>query len=248
MFSVRLLASPRPWSSRTRSPGAPHTLRCGALVNTAPQALSNLAFLRMDEEETALFKPVYWCRYFTTALVVSPKPKAEGMYVFVPPVSLTPRSLLPAAQPHSGPTVPLLSALLDASPFHGEVTSFTTTHDGAANRPPGVSYDADPGLVCAYSYSDVDITPAAVAAKAARALSSSGGGGAAGQMRIATARETFEFIYYPRVNEAALRAGWFDKLEAMQGRRGTYHAGGITTFWDVEQAMRSGQELVARFF
>jgi hypothetical protein len=34
----------------------------------------------------------------------------------------------------------------------------------------------------------------------------------------------------------------------MQGRRGTYHAGGITTFWDVEQAMRSGQDLVARYF
>jgi hypothetical protein len=227
---------------------APHTLRCGALVNTAPQTVQNLAFLRLDAEETALFKRVFANRYYTTALVVRPKPKTEGMYLFMPPVNLTLRNLLPAAQQHGGPAVPLVSALMDAGPFHGQVTSFTTTNSGAANRPSGVSYNADPGLVCAYSYSDVDITPAEVAAKAARALSSGGGGGAARPKRTAEARETFDFVYYPRVGEAALRAGWFDKLEAMQGRRGTYHAGGITTFWDVEQSMRSGQDLVARFF
>jgi hypothetical protein len=47
------------------SGGASQTLRCGALVNTAPQVLPNMGFLRLDAEETALFKPVYYARYFT---------------------------------------------------------------------------------------------------------------------------------------------------------------------------------------
>jgi hypothetical protein len=219
--------------------GKPHTVRCGALVNTAPQVLQNLGYLRLDAEETALFKPVYFCRYFTTAVVLTPKPKETGMYVFVPPVSLAQSMRL---REKNGPAVPLLSAVFDVHPYHGEVTAFTTTNDGASNRPPGVPYSADPGLVCAYSYSDVEMSTTQISAKAAQTLS-------AGTQKIkAEARETFSFFYYPRVSETELRNGWFEKLEAMQGRRGTYHAGGITTFWDVEQAMRSGQDLVARYF
>jgi hypothetical protein len=170
--------------------------------------------------------------------VVTPKPAKTGMYAYTAPVS-TAKYLL---RREKGPAVPLLSAAFDSSPFKGEVTAFTTTNDGASNRPPGVPYSADPGLVCAYSYSDVEVSAKQVQAEAVRTLS----GGA--QKRKAEARETFSFFYYPRVSEAELRSGWFEKLEAMQGRRGTYHAGGITTFWDVEQAMRSGQDLVARYF
>jgi hypothetical protein len=39
-----------------------------------------------------------------------------------------------------------------------------------------------------------------------------------------------------------------ERMDAAQGRRGTYHCGGLFTFWDVEHAMRSGFDLVARFF
>ncbi len=216
--------------------GDAHTVRCGALVNTAPQVLQNLGYLRLDAEEAALFKPVYYARYFTTALVVSPKPKKPGMYVFTPPVSTADYLL----RREKGPAVPLLSAAFDSSPYRGELVAYITANTGASNRPPGVPYSANPGLVVAYSYSDIPITAAQVQAKAVHTLT--------GGKRKAEARQTFEHFYYPRVSEAELRSGWFEKLEAMQGRRGTYHAGGITTFWDVEQAMRSGQELVARYF
>jgi hypothetical protein len=96
--------------------GKPHTVRCGALVNTAPQALQNLGYLHLDADETALFKPVYCSRYFSTALMVTPKPE-PGVYAFIPPASST-KYLTGREQ---GPAVPLLSALFDASPYHGEV-------------------------------------------------------------------------------------------------------------------------------
>jgi hypothetical protein len=95
--------------------GKPHTVRCGALVNTAPQALQNLAYLRPDVEETALFKPVYYSRYFSTALMVTPKPE-PGVYGFMDPPSST--SIFNRAK---GPAIPWLSALFDPSPYHGEV-------------------------------------------------------------------------------------------------------------------------------
>jgi hypothetical protein len=225
--------------------GLPHTLRCGALVNTAAQALPNLRYLELDEVETAQFKPVYWCRYFTTALMLTPKLKYStgGVYTFSPPAD-SGRFLLPRSRRDSSagprPAAPFLSALGDPGPYAGEVTTFVTVYDGAANRPPGVPYSADPGLINAYSYSDVDMSADEVAAKAARMIG--------GKLRRAEVRKTYSFLYYPRVSEAQLRSGWFERLEAMQGRRGTYHCGGLTTFWDVEHAMRSGQELVARYF
>lgn len=52
-----------------------------------------------------------------------------------------------------------------------------------------------------------------------------------GTLRKAQALATYDFIYYPRIGEHDLKAGWYEHMEAMQGRRGTYHAGGLFTFW-----------------
>ncbi len=112
---------------------------------------------------------------------------------------------------------------------------------GAALRPPGVPLSAAPGLVVAVAYSDVEVTADAVAAQAAKSVS--------GSKRRATAKKVYAWPdYFPRVAEADLRGGWFEQLEGIQGRRRTYHAGGLLTMWTAKEALRSGQELVERHF
>jgi hypothetical protein len=250
------------------SPAAPRTLACGALVNTVAQALPNLGFLSLDAQETALFASVFWCRYYSLAMQVTPAapdvPKlANGLYVLPLPVDDGTRRRRPAAPPRAQrpprragffgvaeplpppppdtrPAMPLLSAVVDPYPYRGEVTGFFTVNHGAANRPAGVPRSADPGLVVAYSYTDVPMTVPQVEAVALKQIN--------GTRLRAVVRQTYEHIYYPRLNESETRGGWFARAEAMQGRRGTYHAGGLFTFWDVEHAMRSGLDIVQRFF
>ena len=220
------------------------TVRCGALINTVAQALPNLGFLGLDDVETALFSSVLWCRYFTVALKVQPKLK-EGMYALPLPrdegiYRRVRFSRLRGDRFEDRPALPLLSAIVDPSPYRGEATVMYSVNHGAANRPPGVPYSADPGLMVAYSYSDVPISAAEVAAKAVQMVN--------GTLRSASAEAVFSFIYYPRVSESDLKAGWMARADALQGRRNTYHCGGLFTFWDVQGAFRSGFDLVDRFF
>lgn len=73
------------------------------------------------------------------------------------------------------------------------------------------------------SYSDVPVAASEVAFKAARSAS--------GRTRKAEMRKYYEFIYHPRVSETDLRGGWMQRLDDLQGRRSTFHAGGLFTFW-----------------
>jgi hypothetical protein len=43
-------------------------------------------------------------------------------------------------------------------------------------------------------------------------------------------------------------AGWYDKVEAMQGQRCTYYAGEIMSFGDMDETCEYSRELVDRFF
>lgn len=54
--------------------------------------------------------------------------------------------------------------------------------------------------------------------------------------------------YFPRASPAGMAAGWAADLSALQGVRRTWHAGGALTFWDVEQAARSGAAVAALLF
>jgi hypothetical protein len=221
------------------------TIRCGALINTAAQTLANLAYLQPDADETRLFARVRTNAFFSTALLVEPK-LATDVYLSLPPGDAG----FPAGEesvagnatrPLGRPVLPLLSSLADQWPYRGNVTVIATMSSGAALRPPGVPLSAAPGLAVAYSYSDVEVTADSVAAQAVKSVS--------GSSRRATAKKVYAWPdYFPRVAEADLRGGWFEQLEGMQGRRGTYHAGGLLTFWTVEAALLSGQELVERYF
>jgi hypothetical protein len=84
------------------------------------------------------------------------------------------------------------------------------------------------------------VSPDSVAATAAAAFT--------GRNAKATVQQINSFVYYPRVSQADAQSGWYQRLDAMQGRRRTYHAGGLVTFWDVEHAMRSGLDAAQRFF
>ena len=206
---------------------APVTLRCGALINTVAQTLPNLGFMPLDSTETALFGAVTYARYFTSAMQITPK-LTPGMYILpLPRDAGLFRHWRPSRRSgdrvENAPVNPLLSALVDPSPYRGEVTAFFTVNHGASNRPLGVPLSADPGLVTAYSYTDVPMSRDEIAAKAVAMLS--------GSLRNATHLATIEHVYYPRVSEAELRGGWMQRAEAMQGRRATYHAGGLFTFW-----------------
>lgn len=56
-------------------------------------------------------------------------------------------------------------------------------------------------------------------------------------------------VYYcPHVFSEDYAAGWYDKVEAMQGKDGTYYAGEIMSFGDMDESAEYSRELVERFF
>jgi Zn-dependent oligopeptidase len=56
------------------------------------------------------------------------------------------------------------------------------------------------------------------------------------------------WYYFPHVFSEDYAAGWYDKVEAMQGTNGTYYAGEIMSFGDMDETAEYSRELVDRFF
>ncbi|KAM3065596.1 hypothetical protein ACMFMF_010818 [Clarireedia jacksonii] len=54
--------------------------------------------------------------------------------------------------------------------------------------------------------------------------------------------------YFPHFDEEQLVGGWYEKFEALQGRRGTYWASGFNMFELVEYAIRAGEDVVKTYF
>lgn len=54
--------------------------------------------------------------------------------------------------------------------------------------------------------------------------------------------------YFPHVNCDELKHGWYEKVEGMQGEKGTYYAGEIMNFGDIEECVVYSKTLVNRFF
>ena len=54
--------------------------------------------------------------------------------------------------------------------------------------------------------------------------------------------------YFPHVFSADYADGWYDKVEAMQGKYDTFYAGEIMSFGDMEETAEYSRELVERFF
>lgn len=56
------------------------------------------------------------------------------------------------------------------------------------------------------------------------------------------------WYYCPHVYSKDYADGWYDKVEAMQGKNGTYYAGEIMSFGDMDETCEYSRELVLRFF
>ncbi len=54
--------------------------------------------------------------------------------------------------------------------------------------------------------------------------------------------------YFPHVFTKDYADGWYDKVEAMQGKYDTYYAGEIMSFGDMDETAEYSRELVDRFF
>lgn len=54
--------------------------------------------------------------------------------------------------------------------------------------------------------------------------------------------------YFPHVTSEDMKNGYFDKLEALQGKKRTYYAGELLNFSTVEQSAWYAKNLVERFF
>jgi predicted NAD/FAD-dependent oxidoreductase len=57
-----------------------------------------------------------------------------------------------------------------------------------------------------------------------------------------------EWSYFPYVMADDLAAGFYDRVEALQGQRGTYYVGSTLSFETVEQSARYAQDLVTTHF
>jgi len=54
--------------------------------------------------------------------------------------------------------------------------------------------------------------------------------------------------YFPHVFSEDYAAGWYDKVEAMQGKYDTFYAGEVMSFGDMDETAEYSRELVERFF
>jgi len=57
-----------------------------------------------------------------------------------------------------------------------------------------------------------------------------------------------DWYYFPHVNSEDYKNGWYDKVEAMQGKDNTYYAGEIMSFGDMEETAEYSRDLIGRFF
>ena len=58
----------------------------------------------------------------------------------------------------------------------------------------------------------------------------------------------FQSYYFPHVYSEDYAAGWYDKVEAMQGKNNTFYAGEVMSYGDMDETIEYSHDLVERFF
>ena len=56
------------------------------------------------------------------------------------------------------------------------------------------------------------------------------------------------WYYFPHVSSEDYKAGWYEKVEGMQGRLNTFYAGEIMSFGNFDEVCHYSKDLVTRFF
>jgi protoporphyrinogen/coproporphyrinogen III oxidase len=119
-------------------------------------------------------------------------------------------------------------------------------HDNA--RPDRINHvnvwanrDSANPMYVGYQIVDATIPLAQVAATLASDVVGQGGqfGGALLQQ---------EWDYFPHVSTAAMQGGFYERMEALQGRNNTFYVGGSLSFETVEHSARYAQDLVQKSF
>lgn len=57
-----------------------------------------------------------------------------------------------------------------------------------------------------------------------------------------------DWYYFPHVSSKDYADGWYEKVEAMQGKDNTYYAGEVMSFGDMEETVEYSRDLIRRFF
>lgn len=57
-----------------------------------------------------------------------------------------------------------------------------------------------------------------------------------------------DWYYFPHVSSKDYADGWYEKVEAMQGKDNTYYAGEVMAFGDMEETVEYSRDLARRFF
>ena len=120
--------------------------------------------------------------------------------------------------------------------FHGNARPERINHVNVwANR------DANNPVYVGYQIVDPQIPLAQVTATLADDVAGQGGqfGGALLQQ---------EWDYFPHVSTAAMQAGFYERVEALQGRNNTFYVGGTLSFETVEHSARYARALVQKNF
>ncbi len=121
---------------------------------------------------------------------------------------------------------------------HDHATSDKINHVAVWASPGGGS-----GVFSAYQITDRSVSTESVANTLAADVLAIGGGVL---QRVLVQKEWTD--YFPRVNAAALAAGFYDQVEALQGQGGLYYVGGTLSFETVETSARYARSLVDASF
>jgi hypothetical protein len=123
--------------------------------------------------------------------------------------------------------------------FRGNANADRVNHVGAWALP----YDFGPvALGNAYQVAERGRSPGELRAVLAEDMRSAGG-------RYLLGLEQKEWQnYFPHVGPLAIKLGFYDAIDAMQGHRGTYFVGSSLTFETVEHAARQAKGLVLEHF
>lgn len=103
--------------------------------------------------------------------------------------------------------------------------------------------DGDEGIFIFYAYGGEGIDEQVVRDNILAAMDSEALAG-----RVVEFLHTQRWRYFPHVSSAAMRAGWYDDLEALQGTFHTLYTGEILSFTLVELIANYSRDLVARHF
>ena len=67
-------------------------------------------------------------------------------------------------------------------------------------------------------------------------------------VKVGISFNEWSVYYFPHVFSEDYAAGWYDKVEAMQGKYDTFYAGEVMSYGDMDETAEYSRELVERFF